>query len=249
MKNDAQETSTGKFDVQVVEPIPFDPIAETKFITSNDFCKLVSELFRNVFADFEGCIFEPNPDPNNRIQPTISLIFNHGKYDEGARLACERLGDKVTGMTVLDRSRSRDHRLSDGDRYYLTQDASEFIKTLLIPVKYNKGEPNWKGIVADFVDGSTNGFYNINPVQQFTKVSFIDITRLCRLIFGSKDENGEEFDYGANIATAILPMMGYGQPVMSNTNYMLTITKALTSNVNKAYEDLGLATQRSYIIR
>lgn len=237
-----------KFVIEMEQNVPFDAIAETKYITSNDLCKMLSELFRGVFADFEGCIFEV-PQAGQNLPASISLIFNHGKYDDGAVVACERISGKTTGNNVLDRTRNRDRQLQDGDRYYLTEDAKDALSSLLLPQfrGQNGQQPNWKNIVSEWSERTFQNYFNQGQLPQYTKVSFVDINALCRLLFGAKVD-GDTVEYQAAIASAInnygsMPNMQYTQ------NYMLGITKVSSKELMNVYEKLGFANVSSAVIR
>lgn len=242
----AEEAKRQKFVIEIApeDHFPFEAIAETKFITSNQLCKLVSELFHNVFADFEGCLFNVS---NN--EPTISLIFNHGEYAEGATRACERLSAKTVGSTVIDRGRSRDSLIKDGDRYYLTEDGQDVVKDLLIRRLYNNGNPNLRNVVSEFTDrGPINSYFQqIQP--QYTMVSYISIDRLCGLLFGDKDEEGNPVEYSVNIATAINPPYAVNPGISVNTNYVLNISQISSKELSKLCDTLGLTSSGINIIR
>lgn len=241
--SDQKTNKRDKFKIEA-DPIAFDAIAESKYVTSQELCRLTSELFREVFADFEGCIFETG----NGGEPTMSLIFNHQKYSEDDIVACERSGNKASGSSVLDRTRNRDRQLQDGDRYYLTEDGKDVVMTLLTGRMFNNGNPNWRNIVSDWTDRTVVNLYSNQQLPQYTKVSFIDLRNLCRLIFGSKVD-GDNVDYSVTIASALTPA-GYqtmGMPM--NCNYMLNITRASAKEVAAVYEKLGFGTMGTHIVR
>lgn len=234
-----------KFTVTIEEHVPFDPIAGTKYLTSNDLCKMTSELFRGIFADFEGCIFNASSG-----EPMIELIFNHGKYEEGATVACSMAGSKDSGSDILNRTRNRDRQLREGDRYYLTEDGMDLVETLLIPRMYNNGKPKWAEIVGDHIERNMVNMYSYQQQPQYTRVSFIDLRSLAKFIFGDKDKNGEDVDYSVAIAAALTPnpTMGY-QGVPMNQNYMLTVTQVFAKEIAAIYERLGFGTMGTHIVR
>ena len=240
IKNNQRE----KFKIEVTEPTPFDAIAESKYLTSNELCRLTSELFKSVFADYEGCIFEATNG-----EPTMSLIFNHGKYDNDAVVACERAGGKVSGSMVLDRTRNRDRQLQEGDRYYLTEDGKDVVMSLLTSRTYNNGNPNWRNIVSEWTDRTVMNMYSYQQLPQYTKVSFIDLRNLCRLIFGNKID-GDTVDYAVSIASSLTPNGYQAMGGMSmNMNYMLNITRASAKEVAAVYEKLGFGSMGTRIVR
>lgn len=232
-----------KFSINVKKHAEFPDSAKTGFLTSTEFCKLTSELFKATFADYEGCIFETT---ENNCPTTLSLVFNHGQYDEDAIVACERPGGKSVGSSIIDRTRTRDQQLREGDRYYLTEDGKDVVTSLLIPRFYNNGKPDWKKIVGDFVERNPYNQYNQfgqRPPQQ-TRVAYIDLNRVCSLLFGSKLD-GEPVEY----SVAVTQMPYYQMmPGMTN-NYLLSITRVSVKEMTKMYEKLGFGSVGSQIIR
>lgn len=242
MSNQNEETKREKFKIEVESPLDFPSIAKTAYVSSNDFCKTVSELFKGVFADFEGCIF----DATNG-EPTVSLMFNHGKYDDDAICACELAGAKASGSSIIDRTRNRDRQLAEGDRYYLTEDGKDAILSLLTARAFNNGNPNWRTIVSEWQDRSISNMYNYGATTQYTKVSNISLQRLCGLIYGDKDEDGDRIEYSVNIASPLTPA-GLQQNGMV-MNFVLTVTAVSAKEVAKIYERLGFGGMGVNIVR
>lgn len=242
MSNQNNENKREKFVINVDEPIEFETIAKTAYYSSADFCKMVSELFSSVFADYEGCLF----DASTNGVASVSLIFNHGNYDDGATVATEKMGGKTSGSSIIDRSRIRDRQMSEGDRYYLTDDGKDAITPLLNPVAYNNGNPNWRHIVSEFQDNSNGSYYNYGRGTQFTKVSNISLSKLCGLIFGKKNKNGDDLEYDVKLAA---PMVNQYQPNGITGNYMLTITSISAEVVESLYRKMGWVSAGANIIR
>lgn len=242
MSIQSNESKREKFEIVVDEHAVLPTISKTAYLSTVDFCKLVSELFRGVFADFEGCIFE-----SGGMEPTISLLFNHGQYDDDATCACERAGGNVSGSSIIDRTRNRDRQLAEGDRYYLTEDGKDAIGSLLTTKAYNTGNPNWKTLTSEWQDRSVGNMYNYGQLPQYTKISNVSIQRLCSLLYGNKDANGEYVEYDVRVATPIIPAGAGVMPV--SPNYILTITTITASEVAKIYEKLGYSSVGANIVR
>lgn len=224
-----------------VDPIEFTPDFSGKYLTSNEFCKLTNEFFRGCFADFIGSTF----DIING-QPTVSLYFDHGeKSDPNQVYACERVDGKTYGNNIIDRTRSRDTKMRDGDRYQITDDGIDIIKGMLIPAYYNNGKPNWKSIVTDIVDKPSN-YYQYQAAQQVTKVIAIDPRAICSVIYGKteKDDNHSYLDYDVIVRSSLNRIIAGQNPI-----YILEIAKAFTDHIVKTYEKLGVGTIGSNIVR
>ena len=231
----SEETKRDKFVIELDETFEFSPIASSKFITSTDLCSKVSELFHLVFADYEGCVFEM---ANN--EPTISLFFNHGEYPDAAHVATEKVGGKTVGSTIIDRSRSRDRLLKEGDKFYLTEDGKDVIKDLLTLRVFNNGNPDFNRIATEWADRAPVNAYFQQAPTQYTKVSFISVARLCGLLFGSKDAEGNDVEYDVNVRCALNPTgFGFNNGAVNN-NYVLNITRVSSKELVDFYNKIGL---------
>lgn len=231
-----------KFEINFEEHPSFNGIASTAYITSNELLKLTSELFKAVFADYEGAILELN---NGGGEPTVSLLFNHGKYEENAIVACELANGKASGSAVIDRTRNRDRQMMEGDRYYITQDGKDVIETILTSRLYNNGNPNWKLLVGEYQERNMYTMYNYQAAPQYTKIGGISLARLCGLIYGTKEAD-DRFEYDVRITSPVTPYQMNGT---TTTNYLLTITKVSTKEISKVYERLGFGPMNGNIIR
>lgn len=238
MANQNNESKREPFKVEIDEHYTFDSIASSKFITSNDLCKMVTDLLKNVFADFEGCSFETAQG----MEPTIALYFNHADHS-GSELpvACERLGSKNVGNTIIDKGRARDSFIKNGDRFYLTEDGQDFVKQLITRRMYNNGNLDYRRIVCEIQDRGAMNTSFIPQVNQLTKVSFLSIDRLCSLLFGTDEENGDRVEYTVSVATPF--NSGYG------VNYILNITRISAKELSTFCNKIGVNMQSINIIR
>lgn len=243
MKNQNEKESREKFKI-IVDDLEVEPgVAQTNYVLSSEIQQKISELFKSIFVDYEGCIFEVSNG-----EPTISLLFNRKKYDENERVGSYRIGAN-SGSSVIDRRRNQDRQMQEGDRYYLTDDAKDVVSDLLIPRLYNNGNINWKLIVSDYQERNQNNYYMMpNQIPVYTKVSGLSLNRIlnANLIegFASKDKDGNKVEHGATLA-APLNYMNYQQ----GSVYVLTITTITVNNLNKIYEKLGFGSAVSGIIR
>lgn len=241
-----KEKEREKYEVSV-EPVSFEQDYSGKFISSIDFCKLANEYFRAAFVDYIGCTFEANQG-----MPVISLYFSHAKFDNGV-CAVSRLEGNQTGSSLLDKTRSRDKLYKEGDRFQITEDGIDVISSLLLPKLYNGGKINWKNIVTDVVDRTTQNFYAPQQAQQVTKISGIDPRNICALLWGKSetdpDTNEKSYvDYGVSIMADLTIKSGL-MPGNQNANYALSITKAYNGHLQNTYEKFGIMSANSNIIR
>ncbi len=234
-KNDEKKT----FKVQIDEHYDFDAIASSKYITSQELCKMVSDLLKCVFADFEGCKFEVNQG----MEPTIALYFNHNDHT-GSDLpcACEKNGAAKVGNTIIDRGRARDMFNRNGDKYYLTDEGKEFVKGLLARRYFNNGNPDFGRIVGEEQErGAINNSF-IPQYTIYTKVAFISISRICSLLFGNGEEENDRVEYEVNVSSP-LPS-GYGV-----SNFVLNVTRISSKELSNFCNKIGISQQQLNIVR
>lgn len=244
---DVKKEERVPFKIELDQHIPFNGVAESKYITSMDFLHLISVLFKNVYADFEGCVL----DSNNTGDIMAGLIFNHGRYDEGDVVACERFDAKTSGSTVIDKMRFNDRQMTVGDRYVLTQDGVDGLAPLVLPKYYKNGKPNngpnWGTIVGEWTEAAPQSMYTYQQPVQYTKVSGISLERICSLLYGTGSEDDGYFEYGVKVVGVIPnPFQTQNQ---RNANYVFLITKASKGELENVYRKLGFGNTGSSIIR
>ena len=236
------EQTREKFAIDL-EPQEFNPIGAFKLTTSSDLGKLAYEVFSAVFEDFEGLIFEPGV---NGGEPTYSLIFNHGKYDDDATVGVKSaIQQKATdSANPLDRIRRMDNVYANGAKYLATEDLKDVVEKLLVPGLYNNGKPKWNAVVVDYAERSQYNLYNPNAVTQYTKINGISAKRLAGLIFGYEVE-GDKFDYEVRVVGPASTQMMGGK----TTNWVLQISKASLAEVTELYKAYGYNPSASNIIK
>lgn len=237
MSEQNETTKREKFAIEPDEFFEFGGIAETSFMTSRELSSMAADLFRSVFSDFEGVTFDVSPSPNGNggKEAYLSIIFNHNENEvEGKVKGCKPNGVESSGSSVLDRVRARDNRLREGDRYILTDDAKDVVKSLLVPRAFNNGNVNWKNITTEIADQGPSSLYYRPDSPKYTKVFYIDLNRLCGLLFGSKDGD-DDLVYDVRLAAAV-PSFG-GIP---GNNYILNIIKVSEKNIKEFCSKIGL---------
>lgn len=237
MSEATTQSERKKYKLTMDDHYSFNPIGEFKLLPSTELGRLAYPIFKAAFADFEGMIFE-----YNNGNPSMSLLFNHGKYDDEVVGVKRTVEGKNNSDSVLERTRFRDNVIRYGDRYYITDDLKDVIEYLLTNQAYNNGKPKWGTIVTEYSEN--RGWYQPNATQ-YTKVSQISLNRLASLLFGRKDPNTDDkFDYEVRLLGSLNTIQG-----MPASDYMLQITKASTNEVNEVYKKLGFSMMSSNIIR
>ena len=230
------------YNPKLEEPFVFDGICSTKYVSTAELMKMVSQVFHALFVDYEGCILERSGQ-----ELTLALIFNHGEYDSGVR-GVTRGNAVKTGVSVLDKTRHIDYAAKEGDRYNLTEDGKDVVTNLLSRKYYNYGKPNFGTLVNEFSDRGISNYYNTYS-NQYTKVSGIAIDRMCSLLYGDELE-GEELAYLFGVVYS-MPDYSYG-PIQNNSNngnYILGITRIWAKELKALNAKLGINTGGINIVR
>lgn len=178
--NDKNERT--KSTLEMEEPLEFSSIAESMILKSTEYCQRVSNVFRNIFADFEGSKLEPDPTTN---LPTITLVFNHlEKPDCDLPYACTKDVDTKTVNDTVRRLRNYTNRLNYGDTYQMTEDGKDMLEQFImnIPrIRDKNGNIKWNDVIMNVADGMAQ-----TKNQQYTCVNFLDMNLISKFLFGSE---------------------------------------------------------------
>lgn len=227
------------FKINFTERPALDFVGNIAYLSSTELGKIIYSVFKNVYQDFEGCIFKPGNGEAN-----YSLIFNHGNYADDAIVGVTRNTDNSTTNDTINRLRAHDRSLRYGDKYFPTNELKDIVGKLLTNRAYNNGKPNWGQIINEYTDQTMSNMYMAqNQKPQLTEVKFIDLNRIVKYIFG-----GDDVEYIVGVAAPISPM-GFAFNQQQIRNYMLTITAVNAENIQKVYEKLGFGSMMSNIIR
>lgn len=236
--NNSNPETKGAFTITINEHEKFDHISDMKFVSSTDFCGLVSQMF-SIYADFEGCSYEVVPGTNSHM---IALYFNHKlagtntELEDGRGIAITKDAGVTAKNNTLRSTRNFTNRYYNGDKFFLTEDG----KSGLIPFLFDQnrslykgnGEVNWDKIIQEVADG------NCGMPQQYTKVSFIDPAKVAEAIYGKVDDDGIKWVYGVRVLRSV-PTIALGGTNVS-TNFMLAIERVCEPEVFKLAQGLGV---------
>ena len=234
--NNNEQNTREKLRIKI-DADPFNGINATKYITSNDLCKMATNIWKSVFADAEGATF----DIVGNV-PMLAAIFNHGIYDKDACVACVREGAVDNNANIMARYRSRDRLLINGDRHFISEDGKDVFTDLLSMQAFANNKPNWGKVVAEFSENTQQRMYYGPQNNQYTKIGYIDLAKFVSLIWGS-EVDGDPVDY---IVTIVMPLNN-GFAGMSPTNYMLSVTQISSKELQATFEKLGYGSFSSIV--
>lgn len=206
-----------------VTPAKFDGLIKSKVITTIGLGKLVWNLFKPVFPDYEGCVIVP--DQHGQLQLTLYFKDKGKLSDPNLVKAVTPIGaSQDRTNTALERISSLNLRLS-ANKFELTKDAKEILSEFYWI--RNNGKVNWKQVVSEVKSQDYNG-YSVH-----LKVTGLDINRILRKIYGSKVD-GNRVDYQLSIIRAV-------SSDMSGTlqNYLISIQQLDIKEVESLAREVG----------
>ena len=184
----------------------FEPILDSKFMLAKEFGEIVSNIFKEIFVDWEGCTIS---DVKGTSFISLNFFFNHNELPEteGKVRAITRDMDTGTQNDVLNRVRRFNNTTIHGDRYYLTEFAQKCFQNLLIDgingLRGQHGNINWTKAVSEVAENVQRNYpmYGQIPSQQYTVLSFIDPSKIATEIYGEEDVDG-----GAKWCYQVIPV-------------------------------------------
>ena len=245
MSNNQNSEPRKPMYIEITEPEKFDSLARTTFETTQRLAKRINKLFSTAFADYHGCIVY-NTTGNGNVTPNqMFMVEIHFKpltagsinpNDQRVRAFKpieETAGDRnnvVSGIKSIYKSY---HTLS---KFNLTDEGAEILSEFMIPgTNVDPFKPSsYDQFKLEYVD---NTQFGQSPIM--VKITNLDLSRLIKKIYGTKDEDGKRVDYG------IIP---YG-PVAPNMNNPMTQSTAnwrvaiLQINAEKTFDiasEMGL---------
>lgn len=241
--NAEQEQKNTESLIVVEEHEEFDPIVGVKYLSAKELCEAVSVIFKSIFGDYEGCTLGGVPGTN---QIEIKLYFNHTNGRDDLPMCCSKeIDEDGTKNSLLIKTRRYNSRMTQGDRYFVTEEGKATIAPLLINNKsllQNNGSINWGKICSEVAD--TSAQYAFEQMrQQYTAISYIDPVKLIEIIYGDKtvDQSGAEHKWVYNLRVInSIPTLALQNNNNSPMNWMLGIDRISEEETEKLARRYGL---------
>lgn len=247
-----------KTRIELTERPEFPATHEGMLTTSNDLCRHVNTLMKNVFADFVGSkVYVDQQSVNgqiviNPLHPVqLELYFNVGgattPTDSKKVLAFRSIEDKIKDSVykggannIIQRTIGMNIAVSTNKCSEITQDGIDIIGDLLwndVAGSIGKMTPkvlNDRGIT---VEGSTTAAaspYNPNPQRVvYNIVRQVDIDKILKLIFDNKNN---EIAY----QTKPIKPIDYVQKQDGTTRWLIEVSRLNLRNYTDLCHSIGL---------
>lgn len=222
-----------------IAPQQFPTLISKGWITTNDFCRLLNNIFRPSFLDYFGAKIELAQ--NKQLMITIYFKANSQEADIDRGLykgiepiiTREKLKDTDAKIELL-------NRLASGnsiDNYKLTEQAKDILIPFISPKAFVGSGKNKK---PDYSKISFEGNFktNINDDGQIYIAVTLDLINVLKQIFGSTDHKGGKWNYQVYVAgPAGMPIQSVTGPVSNNWN--LFIERVSNSDALNVASKLG----------
>lgn len=206
-----------------LEPIEFDGMLKTKLTTTTELAKMVNELFRGVFSDYEGCLILPNS-----MGGFDTTIYFRDKGIKDNRInALEHVVQQQAGRLDINQRINNLNMRYKNKTYDLTKGCKEIFGEFMIPERNKK--INWNRNVVEKTENSYNG-YTI-----YVQLNGVDIMKVIKKIYGSKVD-GRRTDYSMKLERGI----GIVNERGIYANYLVSIMQLDTREVEKIAQSVGM---------
>jgi len=239
------EANTEKDKMTIdLDPIKFEADAETMFINGAQLTEKISAMFKAVFADFVGCqIVTNNPGiaapeiVNRTIAPGamyVNLSFAENSSKDGYHVLKRRSETKGTKMI------SRLNFVNGGmsNRMYTIDDGAKEALEEFLPTQFNKNKkPDFDARYVELVNSAPAGFMNYGfngGSMTECKLFGFPIELLLKKIYGAKDSEGHDLEYGCNLI----------RMTVDGRDSVLQVTQLKSSTVNKLFNIMGMGQQQ-----
>lgn len=236
MSNNKNEKKQPMY-ISVTEPQKYEVLASTSVETTQRLAKRISNLFKATFVDFHGCAIYFTPG-NGNVSPaqqfSVELHFRPVDVesiavDDERLRAFKPIEEGTSKSDIVAGIKNIYGTLKSSARFQLTKEGAEILSEFIMPgVNIDPFNPSsYDHIKAEYQDVQQ---YSQNPIM--VKIMAVDLTKLIRKIYGTKNKDGKKVEYGIMPHSPVVP--GFGNTMMqNNANWRVIIMQI---EVGKAYD-------------
>lgn len=208
------------------DPLPFDGELKSKMTTTVELAKTINSLFRSVLADYEGSIILPNM--YGQLELVLYFKDKGGISAEGQIKSLQNANNPLRNGTAFDRISAMNTR-NKAKNYDLTPETKEILSEFIF-VRQNQ-KIDWNRHISEQTQ------QNYNSYTVFVKVIGLDLIRVIRKLYGSKDpETKSRIDYTVSLIRPVgVSMQGFG-----NQNFLINISQLNNNEIEKLANEIGL---------
>ena len=244
---EARENKEDKFEISNESPADFPCVGKIDYRRSMQLCSDVIKVFREVYDDFYGATFEISQSG----EPYICLWFSHTVSNDGDKIVAFSQyedADNSSSNEVLNRVRNLNRRSRSGNKYKITkfgkEGLDEFIKdrvlegNMVTNLRNTKGKVIWDRCAIDIAEPQQ--YYNAQQMQKvYTKVSYIDLAKIYKFIYGDTVITGVDSATGKDIISKVDYKIEVTNSV-GTKDFLLKIEQINQDELDRILKDLGV---------
>lgn len=231
--------------IEITQPEKFDKLAATTLETTQKLAKRINKLFQTAFVDFYGsavyCVAGNGNVATNQqfmvelhFKPLTAGSVNSNdtrvRAFEPINEATAKSGDIVAGV------KSIYNTFRTSAAFQLTPEAAEILSEFMLPgLPIDPFKPaTYDQVKAEYRDNATFGQ---GPVM--VKIMSLDLAKLIKKIYGSKNADGKRVDYGIIPYGPVAPNMN-NPMVQNNANWRVVIMQIEAEKTFDIASEFGL---------
>lgn len=233
-----------KLSLRIDEHAEFVGLLDTIFTDTTEICTQIGSVFSGVFHDWYGSRIDIGQ--NREIITSLFFAENGSPNIENKPCAIERIASKKDADSMI-RTINSYIGGNNSRRYQLTQDGKDILEAVIpLRAKNNKGKVEWQNLTSEEAVQNPMNYTGQNQVVYRT---IIDLNRFIRLLYGTKDENGTEYQYMVNLGNPINPVTSFDGKLIGNA-WQVFIMRLNGKTANDIFKKYGFgATNNQGIVR
>lgn len=230
--------------LEVTEPEKFERLAATSLETTQRLAKRINKLFSTAFVDYYGAAIYC-ASGNGNVAPYQQFVVEiHFKpmtvgsvNPNDSRIRAFKPKDEATAKSdIVANLKNIYGNIRSSAKFQITDEAAEILSEFMLPgTEVNPFNPtSYDRFKAEYIDQPQFGQ---SPVM--IKIMNLDLTKLIRKIYGSKNDDGKKVDYGIIPYGPVAPNMN-NTMIQNNANWRVIIMQIESEKTFDLASEFGL---------
>lgn len=230
--------------LEITQPEKFEKLAATSLETTQRLAKRINKLFSTAFVDYYGAAIYCMAGNGNVAPYQQFMVEIHFKpvavgsvNPNDTRVRAFKPMDEATPKSdILANLKNIYGNFRTSAKFQLTNEAAEILSEFMLPgAEVNAFKPEtYDRFKAEYMDQPQFGQ---SPVM--VKIMNLDLTKLIRKIYGSKNEEGKRVDYGIIPYGPVAPNMN-NTMIQNNANWRVIVMQIESEKTFDLASEFGL---------
>lgn len=232
-----------KLRLSVETVATFEKVAETAVETTQRLAKRINQLFVSAFADYHGSVVYCTAGNGNTGLNQQFMVELHFKpltagsiaADDTRVRAFRPIEERNAGSDIISGLKSIYGSMRTSAKFELTEDGAQILSEFMLPgSNVDESKPaTFDRFKAEYMDPPQFGQ---TPIM--VKIYNLDLIKLIKKIYGTKDENKKKVDYGV---IPYGPVMPNGNQAMQNAaNWRILIMRVDAERMYDVASEFGM---------